>query len=246
MRLKILQGISRFFAVGAWIMLLAGPLLAHYRALEPLYGFLILLLSVPFGAISLVAGVAGRFCVQARSLRHWGPALAGAGPLLVLLPFMAEVGNQPVINDVTTDLMDPPVFVSAARREGNEGRDFAYAAETRAVAEKAYADLGARNYPGRSSGEVRAVAGRLARSLPGWTVDDDGADPGRLEGFAESGLFRFRDDWVLRFRDEAGGARVDMRSKSREGKGDLGANAARIREFLRGLDRELGNGPGSE
>jgi len=31
--------------------------------------------------------------------------------------------------------------------------------------------------------------------------------------------------------DPAGGSRVDMRSKSRDGKGDRGVNAARIRAF---------------
>jgi uncharacterized protein (DUF1499 family) len=36
---------------------------------------------------------------------------------------------------------------------------------------------------------------------------------------------------------EGGGAIVDVRSKSRDGRGDLGANAARIRDFAETLPR---------
>lgn len=57
-----------------------------------------------------------------------------------------------------------------------------------------------------------------------------------LEGVAESRIFRLRDDFVVRVRpEEGGGTRVDMRSKSRVGRGDLGANAERIHEFLQAL-----------
>jgi len=49
---------------------------------------------------------------------------------------------------------------------------------------------------------------------------------------ATSDLCRFHDDFAVRVRPDDGGAVVDMRSKSRDGKGDLGANAERIRSFL--------------
>jgi len=59
------------------------------------------------------------------------------------------------------------------------------------------------------------------------------ADPaaGTIEATDTSRIFRFVDDIVVRIRPEAEGARIDVRSKSREGKGDLGANAARIRRL---------------
>jgi uncharacterized protein (DUF1499 family) len=43
-----------------------------------------------------------------------------------------------------------------------------------------------------------------------------------------------------RVRQEGSGAVVDVRSASRLGMGDLGKNAARIREYLAALQRELG------
>ena len=53
-------------------------------------------------------------------------------------------------------------------------------------------------------------------------------------------IFRFRDDFVVRVRPDGEATRVDMRSKSRVGKGDLGANAKRIEQFFQGLASRAG------
>ncbi len=52
-------------------------------------------------------------------------------------------------------------------------------------------------------------------------------------------IFRFVDDIVVRVRMSpvGRGSVVDVRSKSRDGKGDIGANAARIRAFRDALSR---------
>ena len=42
----------------------------------------------------------------------------------------------------------------------------------------------------------------------------------------------FKDDVVIRVRTDADGTLVDLRSVSRVGVSDLGANAARIEDFL--------------
>lgn len=67
------------------------------------------------------------------------------------------------------------------------------------------------------------------------------ADPagGRLEATGTSLLFGFKDDVVVRVTGTAEGAQVDVRSKSRVGLSDLGANARRIRTFLRELSIRL-------
>jgi uncharacterized protein (DUF1499 family) len=44
--------------------------------------------------------------------------------------------------------------------------------------------------------------------------------------------FGFKDDVAIRISPAGAGSRVDMRSRSRVGRSDLGANARRIREFL--------------
>jgi uncharacterized protein (DUF1499 family) len=58
---------------------------------------------------------------------------------------------------------------------------------------------------------------------------------GRIEAVDTTFWFGFQDDIVIRIRGEAAGTRVDVRSKSRVGRGDLGANARRIRGFLEAL-----------
>jgi hypothetical protein len=45
----------------------------------------------------------------------------------------------------------------------------------------------------------------------------------------------FVDDIVVRVRPRPDGSLVDVRSKSRDGQGDLGANAARIRQLANAL-----------
>ena len=56
---------------------------------------------------------------------------------------------------------------------------------------------------------------------------------GLIEATDTTSIFRFVDDIVIRIRPLGPNLTVlDIRSKSREGKGDLGANAARIERFL--------------
>ena len=72
--------------------------------------------------------------------------------------------------------------------------------------------------------------------MPAWRITS--ADPDSFEAIATSRLFGFQDDIVIRVRaDATGTSRVDMRSKSRDGKGDRGVNAARIRAYMVELAR---------
>jgi hypothetical protein len=50
---------------------------------------------------------------------------------------------------------------------------------------------------------------------------------------------------LRRLREQGGSVVVDVRSASRVGKGDLGANAARIRSYLAALRAELGQQGGA-
>jgi uncharacterized protein (DUF1499 family) len=68
------------------------------------------------------------------------------------------------------------------------------------------------------------------------------ADPAqrRLEATDTSLLFGFEDDVVVRILEEPGGfTRVDVRSKSRVGRSDLGINAGRIRLFTTTLRKKF-------
>ena len=74
----------------------------------------------------------------------------------------------------------------------------------------------------------------------GWEIVAVDTDAGRVEATETTFWFGFKDDVVVRVRPGDDGTRVDVRSVSRVGGGDLGANAGRIREFLRRLSDRAG------
>ena len=82
-----------------------------------------------------------------------------------------------------------------------------------------------------------AVAFALSRDAAramGWTLITEDEPGGILEATAETFWFGFRDDVIIRVRPGPGGqgSRVDVRSISRVGLSDLGANAKRIDAYL--------------
>ena len=99
----------------------------------------------------------------------------------------------------------------------------------------AYADL-APIRVGSPPDKALELAEQTARKL-GWEIVEVDPSQGRLEARETSGIFRFVDDVVVRVRPRGAGALVDVRSKSRDGRGDLGANAARIRAFAAEIPR---------
>ena len=76
----------------------------------------------------------------------------------------------------------------------------------------------------------------------GWELVASDPAAGRIEATDTTFWFGFKDDIVVRVTPDPAGSRIDVRSVSRVGVGDIGANAARIRKVLEGPQRSL-NGP---
>lgn len=216
----------------------AGPLLAWLRVMPGLAGFALFaiggLVATLVTLAALVQAARGHGFSRARMLT----ALAGAA-------FVAlAVGSRgaPAINDFTTDLDAPPAFSHAATLAPNVGRDMTYPPAFAAVQRSCCADLGPVTVR-RGTAESFELARRVATAMPTWTIT--WADPaaGLLEATSTSKVFGFVDDVVIRVRpDAAGASRVDMRSKSRDGRGDMGVNADRIRAYAAALAMQAGNG----
>ena len=68
-----------------------------------------------------------------------------------------------------------------------------------------------------------------------WDIVAAKPDEMRIEATATTLWFGFKDDVVIRIEPTASGSRLDIRSKSRLGRSDVGANAARIRVFVNAL-----------
>ncbi|PZO06409.1 MAG: DUF1499 domain-containing protein, partial [Alphaproteobacteria bacterium] len=73
----------------------------------------------------------------------------------------------------------------------------------------------------------------------GWTIVSQDPATGTLSATATTFWFGFKDDVAVRVRAEGAGSVVDVRSTSRVGLSDLGANAARIEAYLSSLAARL-------
>jgi len=216
-------------AVAAMVI---GPALAWLRLVRGLAGFGIFALG---GILALLVGIAS--VVQA--LRGRGLGIGGAAALIAGLAFVVlavRTHRAPPINDFTTDVADPPAFRNAATLPPNAGRDLSYPPGFAPIQQSCCADLRPAHLPAAPA-EAFATARRVAEAMPDWTVTSADPAAGTLEAVATTRLFGFQDDVAIRVRpDGTSGSRVDVRSKSRDGKGDLGTNAARIRTFVSVLE----------
>jgi uncharacterized protein (DUF1499 family) len=222
------------------VVLFAGvPAAIQTGVLTSRVGFPIFLLGGLLGLVALLLGVIGILRTREGSGREGrGRAVTGAalGAAIVAIVFAIAGPSRslPPINDITTSPDDPPEFVAVLTLEPNQGRDMSYPGEEFAAQQReGYPDLGSIVVPTPPGDTLDRVA-ELVNELGWQLVERDDAD-GRIEATDTSAIFRFVDDIVVRVRPQAGGSIVDVRSKSREGRGDLGANAARIRRLRDGL-----------
>jgi uncharacterized protein (DUF1499 family) len=217
-----------------------GPATIHWAGARPMTGFLIFQVGLLSGLVALVLGAIGIARTRAGSGRSGrGRALVGAllGALLLAAVVVANGPGLgvPPINDITTNPDDPPVFVGASKLPGNRGRNLDYPGAEFAEAQRgAYTDL----EPIEVDASVAATFARSRKAAQdlGWVLIREDAVGGTLEATDTSRLFGFVDDVVVRIRPRGlAGAVVDVRSKSRDGRGDIGANAERIRAFREAL-----------
>src|SRR5881409_72582 len=219
------------FGVIAGVLFVVGPALAGLRIVPGLVGFGLFALG---GIVGLVVGVAS--VIQAARGRGFGRGGALAVAVGVVFVALASRGaGVPRINDFTTDPTDPPAFTYAATLPPNVGRDMSYPKAFADIQRACCADLHpVRVRAGAAEAFTRAEA--AARRM-GLTVTRSDPSAGLLEAMATSRLFGFHDDIAIRVRSEADGtSRIDMRSKSRDGQGDFGVNAARIRTFVQAVE----------
>lgn len=164
-------------------------------------------------------------------------ALAGAGTLLcgaalgLPLKLMAQAKRVPPIHDISTDTEDPPEFraVAKLRKPGENTLEYG-GPELAATQAKAYPDIQpvvSPLPPAEAHARCLAAVQRL-----GFEVVASDAEAGRIEAYETTLWFGFVDDVVIRVQPREGGSRVDVRSISRVGMSDVGANAARIRRIL--------------
>jgi uncharacterized protein (DUF1499 family) len=162
-------------------------------------------------------------------------ALAGLviGAVVFGVPwsYLRAAQAVPPIHDITTDTEDPPVFVAVLPLRADASNPPAYGGEEVAAQQRAA-------YPAIRPVDValppeQCFEEALATAIDeGWEIVAAVPSEGRIEATDTTLWWGFKDDVVIRIRPEAAGSRLDIRSKSRVGIGDVGTNAARIEAFL--------------
>jgi len=197
-------------------------------------GFQLLYTGTYVSAALAVLGIA-LIAFALRAGRKDAALPAGIGVVAAIVALVVAGGQYrltttvPPINDITTDIGDPPVFAAMELR-GGEPLEYDPAKSERQ--QRGYPHIETeRSALAPEEALERAVA--VARQL-GWDVVASGAQGQDLtvEAVATTFWFGFIDDVVVRIRADDTGSLVDVRSASRVGRSDLGANANRIDVFL--------------
>ena len=229
-------------AVVLLIILVTGPL-GYKISVVPLQPSLIsLLIAFAGGALVFLIGVVYLIIAMQSDLRVNRNLVIvsmflGLLPVGIMGPQMAAAVDVPPIHDITTDTANPPEFVAIVPLRKNAPNGYEYGVSEAWPAEK----LGATTveaYPGlkpiKSKLSVadavdRTEATLLAMGLQVVAVDKSA---GLVEATATTFWFGFKDDMVVRVVGDGEGSKIDLRSMSRVGQSDLGANAARITDFF--------------
>lgn len=227
-----------WFALAVTVMALA---LVRFRRVEFTVGIVPLAAGLALAAVAAALAAFAFWRIWREGRRGLKSAIGGlllAG-LILAYPgfFAARALTLPVLNDVTTDVENPPSFSrSQAALQARAGWvPPEVPVDVRRKQRQAYpqiAPLSLDLSPEEAFEIVRKAAGNR-----GWEVIEAIRPGGRLglgrvEAIDRTFLLRIPDDITVRIRPRADGARIDVRSASRIGKHDFGENARRIRRFL--------------
>lgn len=220
-------------AIAALLLALAGPL-TRLGVWDFRTGFGMLKWAAYLGIAALVLAFAALAVTRPRRLAL-GPVAAAivlAGVAVgVPRAFRRAAQRVPPIHDITTDTADPPAFVAVLPLRAKAPNGSAYGGDSVAAQQRAaYPDV----VPLRVAAPPAVAFARAAAAARamGWDIVATDPAAGRVEATATTRWFGFKDDVVVRVRPDGPGSRVDVRSASRVGKSDVGANAARIRAYL--------------
>jgi len=229
---------------------LAGPVLVLLGAMGTKFGIIdwemgFRTMTVKWASWAAMAGIATGLVALILAFkdikRHWiAVAIALLVPALTLGGFMklkADAAKLPPIHDVATDWTQPIGF---SRQTMDARRGAANPIEADPIvperagppwAGRRVAEINAETCPGAKPIMRELTPDQVAEAFENAGVLVLGRAPWKVEGVYESFWFGFKDDIVARIRPE----RTDIRSISRVGLSDLGANCARVTKIVKAL-----------
>lgn len=238
--MKLIRLVPLLALLAALLLLIAGPG-TRLDWWEFRFGFQLMRWSLYLaGAAGVVALL---LLLIPRTRRGNGVGLAFAlvislSTAAVPLLLYQSAQSVPRIHDITTDTANPPEFIAIAPLRADAPNPVDYEGEEVARQQReAYPDIitfQTDAYPAIVFDHALALIDQF-----GWELVEADADRGRIEATDTTFWFGFKDDVVVRILAGETGTRVDVRSKSRVGMSDVGANAQRIRRFLDALDERV-------
>lgn len=215
----------------------------------PLYKYGIVDLGTAFAGFTLgmMAGGAALIMLLLQALFKRQTLTLGSAIITVMfsaiaiimpLSMLNKAKSVPPIHDISTDLKNPPEFVAIIPLRADAPNPATYAGEDTAEQQReAYPELQTLTYP-QSKAELMKASEQAVNNL-GWELVNTDESTGIIEAIDTTVWFGFKDDIVMRINDGGSERLVDIRSKSRIGKSDLGKNAERITAFIEELNGVL-------
>lgn len=149
---------------------------------------------------------------------------------------LKKATTLPEIHDITTDTINPPVFFNIVALRENAPNSLAYEHQGSsdklvALQQAAYPDL--KTIYSRLSVQDAIKRSLEVLAMQGVEVVNVDLNKAVVEATATTFWYGFKDDVVIRIQATEQGSMIDLRSVSRVGRSDIGANAARIRAFIK-------------
>ncbi len=230
---------GRRCSVTGLVLLLGGTALFRLEFME----FRLPFLSVVLGALLALMGLILSLIILPhqgdRSFKKKIRVNILISVLTLFFPITALVSgmNAPSIHDITTDTQNPPVFKAVVKIRPANANTLDIKPDDMEIQKQAYPDMKPL-YIEIPKPILFAQALVLVENR-GWELVAKNSQRGEIEAVATTPSFGFKDDVIIRITKDDNRYRVDMRSVSRAGKGDLGANAKRIKAFLEELKLAL-------
>lgn len=193
----------------------------------------------------IVAALGGWRRLWRRASLALGVSLATLGGLAIMAGSAAAL---PPLHDVSTDWNLPIKFspeTMAARALGGAVNPVEADPTTPGgygpMGGRRVADLNNQYCPGAKPVFLNltpdAALDKARQSLMAGGLEISGVHQQQIEAVATSSLYRFKDDIAMRITAAPGGARVDIRSVSRIGVSDLGANCKRVTALVSAMQK---------
>ncbi|NES22687.1 MAG: DUF1499 domain-containing protein [Symploca sp. SIO3E6] len=226
----------QYLAFVPYLITFSGIGLSYAGMLPAMVGWAMSALGVLFGL-----GLAVIVIFVGQSGLLW-TAVFAVLPSVIAIPMVINDLRYPRINDVATDVENPPIFVAALQATPNVVRDMTFPEKNKPIIREAYPNVRPLILDERLDQVFQCVE-TLVKIQPGWVITRRDAKTHTLEGEVTTSFFRFVDDFVIHVSEQEDKALINMRSKSRDGLVDAGANAKRIQRFFEQLENFKETGP---